>query len=189
MMCSGLFDVAFLGFGGALFISTINIQGALVSLVIGVLAALTDWHRIVHQSQLTAGAGVVTHERRRSISAKIDCNEQTRGTSSPIPSQPLFQLGRVALYPAIKGRVVDLNAPLMQHLFEVAVAYPVAAIPPHRPEDHLAAELPPPEPRHPRPNPLALRQQLPGQAGFATVPVCTLAALSPSPDGAPGRGV
>ena len=40
MMRSILFDVAFLEFGGALFISTINIQGALVSLVIGVLAAL-----------------------------------------------------------------------------------------------------------------------------------------------------
>ena len=41
MLRSFLFDVAFLGFGGALLISTINIQGALVSLAIGVLAALT----------------------------------------------------------------------------------------------------------------------------------------------------
>jgi hypothetical protein len=42
MLRSILFDLAFLGFASALLLSTINIQGALVSLIIGVLAALTD---------------------------------------------------------------------------------------------------------------------------------------------------
>jgi len=41
MLRSIIFDVAFLGFGGALLISTINVQGALVSLAIGILAAFT----------------------------------------------------------------------------------------------------------------------------------------------------
>lgn len=41
MLRTILFEVAFLGFGGALLISTTNVQGGLVSLTIGVLAALT----------------------------------------------------------------------------------------------------------------------------------------------------
>ena len=41
MLRSILFDIAFLNFGGALLISTINVQGGLVSLAIGVLAAFT----------------------------------------------------------------------------------------------------------------------------------------------------
>jgi hypothetical protein len=41
MLRSILFDVAFLGFGGALLISTIDVQGGLVSLAIALVAALT----------------------------------------------------------------------------------------------------------------------------------------------------
>jgi hypothetical protein len=40
MLRSILFDIAFLAFGGALLISTIDVQGGLVSLAIGVLSAL-----------------------------------------------------------------------------------------------------------------------------------------------------
>jgi hypothetical protein len=40
MLRSILFDIAFLSFGGALLISTINVQAGLVSLAIGVLSAL-----------------------------------------------------------------------------------------------------------------------------------------------------
>lgn len=41
MLRSILFDIAFLGFGGALLISTIDMQAALVSLAIGILAAVS----------------------------------------------------------------------------------------------------------------------------------------------------
>ncbi|MBV8403392.1 MAG: hypothetical protein JO203_04305 [Gammaproteobacteria bacterium] len=41
MVRSILFDIAFLGFGGAQRISTIDMQAALVSLAIGILAAFT----------------------------------------------------------------------------------------------------------------------------------------------------
>jgi hypothetical protein len=40
MLRSILFDIAFLSFGGALLISTIDMQAGLVSLAIGVLSAL-----------------------------------------------------------------------------------------------------------------------------------------------------
>ena len=40
MLRSILFDIAFLSFGGAMLISTINVQAGLVSLAIGVLSAL-----------------------------------------------------------------------------------------------------------------------------------------------------
>jgi hypothetical protein len=40
MLRSILFDIAFLSFGGALLISTINMQAGLVSLGIGILFAL-----------------------------------------------------------------------------------------------------------------------------------------------------
>jgi hypothetical protein len=39
MLGSILFDITFLGFGGALLISIINVQESLISLAIGVLAA------------------------------------------------------------------------------------------------------------------------------------------------------
>jgi hypothetical protein len=41
MLRSILFDIAFLGFGGALLLSTIDMQAALVSLALGILAAFT----------------------------------------------------------------------------------------------------------------------------------------------------
>lgn len=40
MLRSILFDIAFLGFGGALLFSTVNVQDGMVSLGVGALAAI-----------------------------------------------------------------------------------------------------------------------------------------------------
>ena len=48
----------------------------------------------------------------------------TRMTADCIPGEPLFQLGRVALHPAVQGRVVGLDAALTRHLFEIAIPEP-----------------------------------------------------------------
>jgi hypothetical protein len=56
MLRSILFDVAFLGFGGALLISTIDLRGGLVLLAIGILATLT--YRAVDASPARRSAGI-----------------------------------------------------------------------------------------------------------------------------------
>jgi len=48
--------------------------------------------------------------------------------------------------------MVDLDAPIEEHEFEIAVAHGKHQILPHRPEDHLRGEVPPLEaiaPTHP----------------------------------------
>ena len=57
-----------------------------------------------------------------------------------VPPQPLLELGREALDPAVHGRVVDLDAAVDEHALEVAVADRELQVPPHRPEDDLGRE-------------------------------------------------
>jgi hypothetical protein len=44
--------------------------------------------------------------------------------------------------------MVNGNAALAHHLLEIAIAHPIAAIPPHRPEHDFALEVPTLEVRH-----------------------------------------
>src|SRR3954447_26622326 len=107
---------------------------------------------------------------RERISAAPSLSIADRGTSSgPSPGRtsrrpakktksgcdtrpPLLKLGRIPLHSAVDCGVVDRNAALAQHLLEIAIADAVAAVPAHRPQDHLAGELPPLEGRHPPPS-------------------------------------
>src|SRR5208282_3327055 len=67
------------------------------------------------------------------------------------------------------GRVVDRDAALAHHLFEIAVADAIAAVPAHRPEHDLTFKMAALEVRHslapPRSDPSS-----PGADGFATEP-------------------
>lgn len=60
-----------------------------------------------------------------------------------MPAQPLFDLRRVLLNPAIDCGVIDAHAALDHHLLEVAVADPIATVPAHRPKDNLAFKMTP----------------------------------------------
>jgi hypothetical protein len=53
--------------------------------------------------------------------------------SPPEPAQPLLHLRRIALHPAIDGRVIDIDATFRQHFLEIAVADAVPAVPADRP--------------------------------------------------------
>src|SRR5580698_11248749 len=63
--------------------------------------------------------------------------------TAPSPAQTFLDFRSVALNPAIQRGVIQINATLFHHLFQVAIANPVFAIPPHRPEDNLAHKMPP----------------------------------------------
>jgi len=52
------------------------------------------------------------------------------------------------LDPAIQRRVVDVDAALLEHLLQVAVADPILAVLAHRPKDYLTAKMPPFEIAH-----------------------------------------
>src|SRR3954452_16564232 len=55
---------------------------------------------------------------------------------------PLLQLWRIGLDPAEDGRVVPLDATVLEHQLEIAVADWEHQIPAHSPQDHLGRELP-----------------------------------------------
>ena len=71
-----------------------------------------------------------------------------RARAAPLPAQPLLDLGRIPLNPAVDRRMVDRDAALAHHLLKIAVAHAVAAVPPDRPEHDLALEVAPLEVRH-----------------------------------------
>lgn len=62
---------------------------------------------------------------------------------APVPAQALFDLWRIFLNPAIDRRMINRHAPFSHHLFKIAVAHTVAAIPAHRPQDHIALKMAP----------------------------------------------
>src|SRR4051794_7560590 len=55
---------------------------------------------------------------------------------------PLLQLWRIGLDPAEDGRVVHLDATVLEHQLEIAIADREHQIPSDRPQDHLGRELP-----------------------------------------------
>src|SRR5215218_6567445 len=57
-----------------------------------------------------------------------------------VAAYPFLQLRGEALNPAVHGRVVDRDAPVGQHPFEVAVADRELQVPAHGPQDHLGRE-------------------------------------------------
>jgi hypothetical protein len=59
--------------------------------------------------------------------------------AAPSPAQTFLDFRSVALNPAIQRGVIQINATL----FQIAIADPVFAIPPHSPEDSLAHKVPP----------------------------------------------
>ena len=61
----------------------------------------------------------------------------------PVPPSVLIQLRGVFLHPAVDRGVIDWHTPLGHHLFEIAVAHAVAAVPPHRPQDDFTGKCRP----------------------------------------------
>ena len=59
----------------------------------------------------------------------------------PVPARLLIQLRGVFLHPAVDRGVIDWHTPLGHHFFEIAVAHPVAAVPPHCPQDDVTGEM------------------------------------------------
>jgi hypothetical protein len=57
-------------------------------------------------------------------------------------AQPLFKHGRLGPNPTIDGAVVDLEAALSQHLFQVAIAQRLAQVPGNRLNDQPCLEMP-----------------------------------------------
>ena len=64
-----------------------------------------------------------------------------RPRSAPLPAQALLHFRSETLYPAINCRVVDGDATFGHHRFEIAVADRVPALPTHRPQHDLTAEV------------------------------------------------
>jgi hypothetical protein len=63
--------------------------------------------------------------------------------AAPSPAQAFLDFRSVALHPAIQRGVIQINATLFHHLFQIAIADAVFAIPPHRAQDNLAHKMPP----------------------------------------------
>ena len=59
----------------------------------------------------------------------------------PVPPCLLVQLKGVFLDPAVDRGVIDRHAPLGHHFLQTAVAYPVAAVPPHCPQNDATGEM------------------------------------------------
>ena len=97
----------------------------------------------------------------------------SRARPAPLPAQPFLDLGRVPLNPAIDRRVVNRDAALTHHLLEIAIAYPISAVPPDSPEHDLSLEVAPLELRH---GPIPFLAHAPSRqtmTGFATEPCAT----------------
>src|SRR5699024_9200855 len=59
----------------------------------------------------------------------------------PVPPCLLVQLRGVFLDPAVDRGVIDRHAPLGHHFLQIAVAHPVAAVPPHCPQNDVTGEV------------------------------------------------
>ena len=59
----------------------------------------------------------------------------------PVPPCLLIQLRGVFLDPAVDRGVIDRHAPLGHHFLQIAVAHPVAAVPPHCPQNDVTGEM------------------------------------------------
>ena len=71
-----------------------------------------------------------------------------RARPTPLPAEPLLDLGRILLNPAVDRRVVDRDTALAHHLLEIAIVHAIAAVPPDCPEHDLALEVASLEVRH-----------------------------------------
>lgn len=58
-----------------------------------------------------------------------------------VPPGLLVQLRSIFLDPAVDGAVIDRYAAFGHHFFQIAVAEPVAAVPPDRPQDDFTGEM------------------------------------------------
>ena len=60
---------------------------------------------------------------------------------SPLPAHPALHYGSVLLHPAVNRRMINPNSALSHHSFKVAIAEPIAAIPPNGPKHDFSAEM------------------------------------------------
>ena len=60
-----------------------------------------------------------------------------------VPTDQLLQLGRIGLYPAIDGRVVNVEASLLHHLRELPVADAVLQVPADAKQDEVRRKVSP----------------------------------------------
>ena len=59
-----------------------------------------------------------------------------------------FSLLRISLNPTINRGMIDWHTPFAHHLLKVTVADPIAAIPPHRPQNQFTLKMTPLEIAH-----------------------------------------
>ena len=89
---------------------------------------------------------------------------------TPLPAQPFLHFWSESLHPAIDRGVVDRDAALSHHRFEVAVADRVAAVPAYCPEHDFPPEVTPLEFAHASTSRCRSRRHLAKQPDFATEP-------------------
>jgi hypothetical protein len=70
--------------------------------------------------------------------------------SFAVPAGPFIQFGTVVLHPPVDGGVIHWCTTFSEHLFQVAVGHPVAAIPAHCPQDDVLRVVPTGENAHDR---------------------------------------
>src|ERR1700744_3306474 len=73
----------------------------------------------------------------------IDVPARSPSWATPGPAQALLHFRGIVLYPAIQRTVIEMNATLFHHLFQIAIADAVFAIPTHCPENDLSHKVPP----------------------------------------------
>src|ERR1700743_2830753 len=73
----------------------------------------------------------------------IDVPARAPSWATPGPAQALLHFRGIVLYPAIQRTVIEMNTTLFHHLFQIAIADAVFAIPTHCPENDLSHEVPP----------------------------------------------
>src|SRR5580698_2702877 len=73
----------------------------------------------------------------------IDVPARAPSWATPGPAQAFLHFRGIVLYPAIQRTVIEMNATLFHHLFQIAIADAVFAIPTHCPENDLSHTVPP----------------------------------------------
>ena len=89
---------------------------------------------------------------------------------APLPAQTFLHLRRETLHPTIDRGVVDRDAALGHHRFEVAVADRIPAVPAHGPEHDLPPEVTSLEVAYASTPRSRSRRQVTNQPDFATEP-------------------
>ena len=100
---------------------------------------------------------------------------------APLPAQTFLHLRRETLHPTIDRGVVDRDAALGHHRFEVAVADRIPAVPAHGPKHDLPPKVTSLEVAHASTPRSRSRRHVTNQPDFATEPLCLLRPTHPNP--------